>query len=67
VGPVELPLDYLQLGARRKYQIHDLVSDARHLSRGQGNRAELDPQAVSAHMICMLRGVRTEQDCQYCL
>jgi starch synthase (maltosyl-transferring) len=66
-GWITLPLDELQLDPKRTYQMHDLLSDARYLWKGEKNYVELDPEKTSAHIFRLRRHVRTEHDFDYFL
>lgn len=63
-GWVGLALDVLGLDHHRPYQMHDLVSDKRFLWHGGHNYVELSPN-MPAHIFCVRRYVRTEQDFDY--
>ena len=66
-GWLNLPLADFQLDARRTYQMHDLLSDARYLWKGDRNYVELNPARTSAHIFRLRRLVRTEHDFDYFL
>ncbi len=66
-GWLELPLDLLGLDSKQPYQVHDLLSGARYLWQGSRNYVELNPQIVPAHILRVLRRVRTERDFDYYL
>jgi starch synthase (maltosyl-transferring) len=64
-GWLELPLEEFGLDARKTYQMHDLLTDARFLWRGPRNYVELNPVLSSAHIFRLRRHVRTEHDFDY--
>jgi starch synthase (maltosyl-transferring) len=64
---VELPLEPLGLPARRPYQMHDLLTDARYLWHGNRNYVELDPATCPAHIFRIRRRARSERDFEYYL
>ena len=65
-GWLTLPLDRFGIGGQaRPYQVHDLLGGARYLWNGPRNFISLDPQHSPAHLFCMRRHVRTEQDFDY--
>lgn len=64
---IELDLEALGLDARRTYQVHDLLSGARHVWHGPRNFVKIDPHVVPAHIFRIRRRVRTERDFEYFL
>jgi starch synthase (maltosyl-transferring) len=64
-GWVEFPLQTLGVDLQQAFQVHDLLSEARHLWHGNRNYVELDPQVVPAHIFRLRRRVRTERDFDY--
>lgn len=64
-GWLELPLADFGLDAKKTYQMHDLLSDARYLWSGEKNYVELNPEKTSAHIFRLRRHVRTEHDFDY--
>lgn len=64
-GWVQLPLVELGIDPERPYQMHDLLSDARYLWRGEWNYVELNPAVCPAHIFRVRRHVRTEHDFDY--
>ena len=64
-GWLELPLEEFGLDAKKTYQMHDLLTDARFLWRGPRNYVELNPVFSSAHIFRLRRHVRTEHDFDY--
>jgi starch synthase (maltosyl-transferring) len=66
-GWLELPLADFQLDPKRTYQMHDLLSDARYLWKGEKNYVELNPEKTSVHIFRLRRHVRTEHDFDYFL
>ena len=66
-GWITLPLADFQLDPKRSYQMHDLLSDARYLWKGEKNYVELNPEKTAAHIFRLRRHVRTEHDFDYFL
>jgi starch synthase (maltosyl-transferring) len=66
-GWLELDLDALALDPGRTYQVHDLLSGARHSWHGPRNFVQLTPQVIPAHIFRIRRRVRTERDFEYFL
>ena len=66
-GWVQLPVETFGLDHERPYQMHDLLSGARHLWHGRRNFVSLDPAQSPAHIFRMRRRVRTEHDFDYFL
>jgi starch synthase (maltosyl-transferring) len=66
-GWLTLPLDELEIDPLHPYQVHDLLSERRYLWHGTTNYVELDPQVLPAHVFCLRRRVRTEEDFEYYL
>jgi starch synthase (maltosyl-transferring) len=66
-GWVDLDLETLRLDAGRPFQVHDLLSGARHTWHGPRNYVQLNPHVVSAHIFRIRRRVRTERDFEYFL
>jgi starch synthase (maltosyl-transferring) len=66
-GWLELPLGEFELPVRGSYQMHDLLTGARHLWQGERNFVELDPKFAPAHIFRLRRRVRTERDFDYYL
>jgi starch synthase (maltosyl-transferring) len=64
---LELDLAALQLEGQKSFQVHDLLSGARHTWTGPRNFVQLNPQVVSAHIFRIRRRVRTERDFEYFL
>ena len=64
---IDLDLEALQLQPDRTYQVHDLLTGARHSWHGPRNFVKLDPNVVSAHIFRIRRRVRTERDFEYFL
>jgi starch synthase (maltosyl-transferring) len=64
-GFVELPLDKLKIDEYAPYQAHDLLTGARYRWQGRRNYVELNPYSVPAHIICLRRHLRTENDFEY--
>lgn len=66
-GWVTLDLAALGLEADAPYQMHDLLTGARHLWQGARNYVRLDPASVPAHVFQLRRRVHREQDFDYFL
>ncbi len=64
-GWIHLPLEELQIDARRPFQMHDLISDARFFWSGPRNYIELDPRSTPGHIFRLRRRLRTERDFDY--
>ncbi len=64
-GFVNLPLEDLNIDPGQRYQVHDLLTDARYLWYGARNYVELDPQGLPAHIFAIRRRARTENDFDY--
>ena len=64
-GWLTLPLEEFGLDAKKTFQMHDLLSDARYLWNGEKNYVELNPEKTSAHIFRLRRHVRTEHDFDY--
>ena len=64
-GWTALDLQALGLDPAQPYQVHDLLTDTRHLWHGARNYVELDPQTIPAHIFRVRRRVRTEQQFEY--
>ncbi|HEX7704871.1 MAG TPA: alpha-1,4-glucan--maltose-1-phosphate maltosyltransferase [Thermoanaerobaculia bacterium] len=64
---IDLDLAALQLDGGRPFQVHDLLSGARHTWQSGRNFVKLDPNIVPAHLFRIRRRVRTEQDFEYYL
>lgn len=64
-GYMELPLDKLKMDENAPYQAHDLLTGARYRWQGRWNYVELNPFNLPAHIICLRRHIRTENDFEY--
>jgi starch synthase (maltosyl-transferring) len=67
---IDLDLEVLGIGVTagdRSFQVHDLLSGARHRWHGSRNYVQLNPQVVSAHIFRIRKRVRTERDFEYFL
>jgi starch synthase (maltosyl-transferring) len=66
---INLDLQAFGIGAtgERSFQVHDLLSGARHRWHGSRNYVQLNPQIVSAHIFRIRRRIRTERDFEYFL
>src|SRR6266508_2943869 len=61
-GWLELDLDALGVDPDQNFQVHDMLTDARHVWQGSRNFVRLDPSVVPAHMFRIRGRVRTEHD-----
>ena len=69
-GWIDLDLEALGIGGSggdRSFQVHDLLSGARHRWHGSRNYVQLNPHVVPAHVFRIRRRVRTERDFEYFL
>jgi starch synthase (maltosyl-transferring) len=66
-GWIELDLEALRLPSGRPFQVHDLLSGARHTWTSGRNFVQLKPHVVPAHIFRIRRRVRTERDFEYFL
>jgi len=66
-GYVQLPVEEFGLDPGHPYQVHDLLSNSRHLWHGARNYVALDPQAGPAHIFRLRRRLRSEHDFDYYL
>jgi starch synthase (maltosyl-transferring) len=66
-GWIDLDLGALNLDTGRGFQVHDLLSGARHTWHGPRNYVQLNPHVVPAHIFRIRRRVRTERDFEYYL
>ena len=66
-GWIDLDLAALQLDSKRAFQVHDLLSGARHSWHGPRNFVQLNPHVVPANIFRIRRRVRTERDFEYYL
>jgi len=64
-GWLKLPIEKWGISQRDTFQVHDLITDARHLWHGERNYVELNPHFVPAHILRLRRYVRTERDFDY--
>jgi starch synthase (maltosyl-transferring) len=64
---IDLDMEALKLEGGRPFQVHDLLSGARHTWHGPRNFVQLNPHVVSAHIFRIRRRVRTEKDFEYFL
>ena len=64
-GWTDLNLDALGIAPDEKYQVHDLLTDARYVWRGRHNYLELNPHALPAHIFRVGRYLRTENNFDY--
>jgi starch synthase (maltosyl-transferring) len=66
-GWIELDLEGLGVDDRRPYQVHDLLTNARHSWTGSRNFVQLNPHVMPAHIFRIRRRIRTERDFEYYL
>ncbi len=66
-GWIDLDLEALGISSERAYQVHDLLSHARHTWHGPRNYVQMNPHVVPAHIFRIRRKVRTEKDFEYFL
>jgi starch synthase (maltosyl-transferring) len=66
-GWIELNLEALNIDANRPFQVHDLLSGARHTWHGPRNYVQLNPHVVPAHVFRIRRRIRSERDFEYFL
>lgn len=66
-GWVDLNLEQLGLSADEPFQAHDQLTDERYLWQGPRNYVELSPEKIPAHVLRLLRRVRSEKDFDYYL
>ncbi|HEX8411304.1 MAG TPA: alpha-1,4-glucan--maltose-1-phosphate maltosyltransferase [Thermoanaerobaculia bacterium] len=66
-GWIDLDLEALGLETGRSFQVHDLLSNARHTWHGPRNYVQMNPHVVPAHIFRIRRRVRTEKDFEYFL
>ena len=64
---LDLDLEALGLPPERPYQVHDLLSHARHTWHGPRNFVQMNPHIVPAHIFRIRRRIRTEKDFEYFL
>ncbi|HEX7152680.1 MAG TPA: alpha-1,4-glucan--maltose-1-phosphate maltosyltransferase [Thermoanaerobaculia bacterium] len=64
---LELDLEALLVDDKRPFQVHDLLSGARHTWQGGRNYVQLNPHVVPAHIFRIRKRVRTERDFEYFL
>ena len=66
-GWTRLFLHELGMAPNASFQVHDLISDARYLWRGESNYLDLDPGVCPAAVLRVRRKIRTERDFDYFL
>ena len=64
-GWIDVNLQQLGLNPHEPFQVHDVLVDRRFLWQGHRNFVELSPFEVPAHVMRVLRRVRTEKDFDY--
>ncbi|HET7710690.1 MAG TPA: alpha-1,4-glucan--maltose-1-phosphate maltosyltransferase [Thermoanaerobaculia bacterium] len=66
-GTIDVDLSALQLEGGRPFQVHDLLSGARHTWSQGSNQVHLNPHVMPAQIFRIRRRVRTEVDFEYYL
>lgn len=66
-GWIDLDLEKLGLNSHEPFQIHDQLVDQRYLWQGPRNYVELSPFEIPAHVLRVMRRIRTEKDFDYYL
>jgi starch synthase (maltosyl-transferring) len=66
-GWVDLDLEKLGLNPHEPFQIYDQLVDQRYLWQGSRNYVELSPFEIPAHVLRVMRRIRTEKDFDYYL
>ncbi|MBV9341807.1 MAG: alpha-1,4-glucan--maltose-1-phosphate maltosyltransferase [Acidobacteria bacterium] len=66
-GYLTLPLDILEIPPDRAYEAEDLLTGARYLWHGSRNYVELNPTALSGHILKIHRRMKVESDFEYFL
>jgi starch synthase (maltosyl-transferring) len=66
-GWLSLDLEALGIAGEARFQVHDLMSEARYLWQGPRAFVSLDPQIMPAHVFRVRRHVHTEQTFEYYL
>jgi starch synthase (maltosyl-transferring) len=61
-GWLEIDLDPLGIDPDQSFQVHDLLTEARHVWQGSRNFVRLDPSVLPAHVFRIRARVRTEHD-----
>ena len=61
-GWLELDLDPIGVDPDQSFQVHDLLTEARHVWQGSRNFVRLDPSVFPAHVFRIRARVRTEHD-----
>lgn len=64
-GWVTFPLDEDGLASQEVYQVHELLTGARYLWRGNRNFVQLNPQVVPVHIFRIRKRIRSERDFEY--
>jgi starch synthase (maltosyl-transferring) len=64
---LDLDLGALDVDAERPFQVHDLLSGARHTWHGARSYVQLNPLVIPAHIFRIRRRVRSERDFEYFL
>jgi starch synthase (maltosyl-transferring) len=62
---LQLPLPDIGIAADETYELHELITDRRRLSRGPSHTVTLDPEVSPAHIYRVDRWKRRERDFQY--
>jgi starch synthase (maltosyl-transferring) len=66
-GHVHIPLSEFGLDSRDTYQVHDLLTGAHFLWRGEANYVSLNPESNAVHILRLRKKTRTEADFDYFL
>ncbi len=64
-GWIDLSLEVIRFDVEPRYQVHDLLTDARYIWNGGHNYVQLDLRGIPAHIFRVRRRVRTEHDFDY--
>jgi starch synthase (maltosyl-transferring) len=64
-GWIIVPLHELEIDPARPFLVHDLLSGDKYVWNGERNYIELNPSAMSAHILLVHRRMRREQDFDY--
>ncbi len=64
-GWLDLHLHDLGLEAGERYEVRDLLGDARHVWEGSRNYVEIDPRTLPAHVFRIRRTVHSEKDFEF--
>jgi starch synthase (maltosyl-transferring) len=64
-GWVQIPLHELGIDDTEPFQVHDLLTDARYIWRGEWNYVDLDPITTPGHVLHVRRRLRSERNFDY--